>query len=176
MLGELLNDMTSWIHITDCAAADQTNVVVQPTLCYVCCRMMCCCRLSVLGELLNEFAPRDELHNILSLVCNMFSVQNALVSLFFDRRVYIIDGTGVFSVSMQALVVAGRGRGWGQDSQLSSTAGRRKLTIGQASAVCLVMVNSTAWHRMGQHVLPACFRCATLIAVQSWPAHHITLA
>jgi hypothetical protein len=29
----------------------------------------------------------------------MFGVANALVSLFFDRRVYIIDGTGKFSVS-----------------------------------------------------------------------------
>jgi hypothetical protein len=29
----------------------------------------------------------------------MFHVNNALVSLFFDRRVYIIDGTGAFAVS-----------------------------------------------------------------------------
>jgi hypothetical protein len=29
----------------------------------------------------------------------MFHVNNALVSLFFDRRVFIIDGTGAFSVS-----------------------------------------------------------------------------
>jgi hypothetical protein len=117
MPGELLNDMTSWIHVTDRAAADRTNVLAQllnQPCATVCCRMLCCCRLSVLGELLNEFAPRDELHNILSLVCNMFSVQNALVSLFFDRRVYIIDGTGVFSVSMRALVVAGHGRGAGR--------------------------------------------------------------
>jgi hypothetical protein len=58
-----------------------------------------CCRLEQchLGELL-EFAPKDELSNILRLVCNMFRVKNALVSLFFDRNVYIIDGTGVFQV------------------------------------------------------------------------------
>jgi hypothetical protein len=73
--------------------------------------MLRCCRLSVLGELLDEFAPRDELHNILSLVCNMFSVQNALVSLFFDRRVYIIDGTGVFAVSIRAHSDTGHWRG-----------------------------------------------------------------
>ena len=64
------------------------------------------CRLeqSHLGELL-DFAPKDELQNILALVCNMFSVKYALVSLFFDRRVYIIDGTGVFTVSMWAIYV-----------------------------------------------------------------------
>lgn len=66
------------------------------------------CRLedSHLGELV-EFAPKDELQNILSLVCNMFQVENALVSLFFDRRVYIIDGTGAFAVSCAQLRQAG---------------------------------------------------------------------
>lgn len=66
------------------------------------------CRLeqSHLSELL-DFAPKEELQNILALVCNMFSVENALVSLFFDRRVYIIDGTGAFTVSEGSVLRAG---------------------------------------------------------------------
>lgn len=68
----------------------------------------CCCRCiphtdrleqSHLSELV-DFAPTGELQTIRTVVCSMFKCENALVSLFFDRRVFIIDGTGVFSVSI----------------------------------------------------------------------------
>lgn len=74
-----------------CCSSNRVHLVLYG---YACVRRLEQCHL---GELL-EFAPKDELSNILRLVCNMFRVKNALVSLFFDRSVYIIDGTGVFQV------------------------------------------------------------------------------
>lgn len=84
-----------------CPTAVLDSCVPCADVCFCLCRCCCCCcRIgeSHLGELL-EYAPRDELQSILALVCNMFHVNNALVALFFDRRVYIIDGTGAFAVS-----------------------------------------------------------------------------
>jgi hypothetical protein len=57
-----------------------------------------CCRLEVaeqISELLDA-APKKELENILSLVCSIFGVGNALIALFGDRRIYILNTIGGF--------------------------------------------------------------------------------
>jgi hypothetical protein len=45
-----------------------------------------------------DAAPRAELQSILQLLCSMFHTKNSLISLFADRRIYIINGTGIFQV------------------------------------------------------------------------------
>jgi hypothetical protein len=62
---------------------------------------MYCRRLEVaeqISELLDA-APKKELENILSLVCSIFGVGNALIALFGDRRIYILNTIGGFKVS-----------------------------------------------------------------------------
>uniref|UniRef100_A0A383VAX6 GAF domain-containing protein n=1 Tax=Tetradesmus obliquus TaxID=3088 RepID=A0A383VAX6_TETOB len=48
-----------------------------------------------ISELLDA-APKKELENILSLVCSIFGVGNALIALFGDRRIYILNTIGGF--------------------------------------------------------------------------------
>ena len=40
--------------------------------------------------------PTKELENILNLVCNIFNTKNALIALFGDRRIFILDSVGAF--------------------------------------------------------------------------------
>jgi hypothetical protein len=66
----------------------------------------CCCRLEVaeqISELLDA-APKKELENILSLVCSIFGVGNALIALFGDRRIYILNTIGGFKVGRSVRV------------------------------------------------------------------------
>ncbi|WIA09457.1 hypothetical protein OEZ85_008858 [Tetradesmus obliquus] len=52
-------------------------------------------QVSQIPELLDA-APKEELQSILQLLCSMFHTQNALISLFADRRIYLVNCTGVF--------------------------------------------------------------------------------
>lgn len=52
-------------------------------------------QVSQIPQLL-DVAPKEELQSILQLLCSMFHTQNALISLFADRRIYLINCTGVF--------------------------------------------------------------------------------
>lgn len=64
--------------------------------------LSCYCRLQAADQVTKylDAAPKKELENILQLVCNIFKVDNALIALFGDRRIYIINTVGGFKVGM----------------------------------------------------------------------------
>jgi GAF domain-containing protein len=69
-------------------------------------------RVSSIGDM-REVAPRvTELQNILQLVCTMFQVPSALISIFGDRSIHIITSTGAFQVRVGRCGAAWRGVVW----------------------------------------------------------------
>lgn len=64
------------------------------------------CRLAAADQVTKflDAAPKKELENILHLVCNIFKVDNALIALFGDRRIYILNTVGGFKVCARAVV------------------------------------------------------------------------
>lgn len=58
------------------------------------------CRLAAADTITKylDAAPKKELENILQLICNIFKVENALIALFGDRRIYILNTVGGFKV------------------------------------------------------------------------------
>jgi hypothetical protein len=54
-------------------------------------------RLETINSLsILDAPPTKELENILNLVCNIFNTKNALIALFGDRRIFILDSVGAF--------------------------------------------------------------------------------
>jgi ferredoxin-like protein FixX len=92
-------------------AAAARELMQAVTVFLLCCPANCYSRLQVsqIPELLDA-APREELQSILQLLCSMFNTKNGLISLFADRRIYIINGTGMFQVCCSTAALASSGR------------------------------------------------------------------